>query len=258
MNVGRNLMNICWLVEQTNNEAQVIEIKEATVKYGYEFMLWNPEWDSIDDLRVLSNFNVDTRYIFWGSLNVAHRLYLMHRNIISFCAVDKFACSSFYQEAKNWILNKDWELSTAIETVGKGPLFIRPDDALKSFSGRVLNKVTLKDLDFGIYFQDEKLPVVTSSIKSLAGDEWRFIVLRDRIITGSPKYYGSDIIDGFRAREFADRAVTSFCGPEKVYTVDIGKAKGEFYIIEANPFSGAQLYESDLGIIVREISEIFR
>ena len=39
---------------------------------------------------------------------------------------------------------------------------------------------------------------------------------------------------------------------------DILGSKGDFYIIEANPFSGAQLYESDTDIIVKEISEISR
>ena len=255
MNVGRNSMKICWLLENVH-KTEFTKMVLAIGDSGFDSMHWNPEWDSQNDLQVLRNFNVNTLYIFWGSLNVAHRLYLMHRNIISFCAVKEFACSSFYLAAKEWILNKDWNYSTAIETVGKGPLFIRPDDALKSFSGRVLNKISLKGLDFGVYFQDQNLPVITSSVKNLPPDEWRFVVIRDKIITGSPKFYGSDVIDSFRAREFADRAVKSFCAPEMVWTVDVCKYKGDFYIIEANPFSGAQLYNSDMKIIVKEVSSI--
>lgn len=250
-------MKICWLIENVH-KTESAKICSAIKNSRFDLMLWNPEWDSQASLEILSNFRIDTLYIFWGSLNVAKRLYIMHPNIISFCNVDAFACSSFYIEAKNWILNKDWELTTAIETVGKGPFFIRPNNALKSFSGRVLNKVTLKDLDFGIYYQDEKLPVITSSIKRLSPDEWRFVVVNQQVVTGSPKFYGSNVIDSFRAREFADRAVRSFCAPEMVWTVDIGKYKDEYYIIEANPFSGASLYECDLNILVKRISEIFQ
>jgi hypothetical protein len=137
--------------------------------------------------------------------------------------------------------------------------FVRPDSPLKPFSGRVLEReaLSLKALDHGFYYDDALLPVVATPARQV-GREWRYVIADGRAVAGSA--YDSD---GRSARKddpsggpwlLASGIAAELEPPEPVYIMDICEADGALYLLELNPFSGADLYACDREAVVCAVS----
>lgn len=192
----------------------------------------------------------------------------------SFCPVDAFRCTSWYADVEPWLLNPNRVVLPARELVERAAdvaaelgaedaLFVRPDSPLKPFSGRVvpIAGLSLETLDHGFYFTDEMLPVIAAPVCSIE-EEWRFVVLRKRVITGSGYDAGtrtavSQPIES-EAGTAAIEIAASFDAPADVYVMDLCRSAGEIRLVELNPFGGADLYACDAGTIVRAISHLLR
>jgi ATP-grasp domain-containing protein len=162
-----------------------------------------------------------------------------------------------------WLLHRDWRVLPARELVespdevlesvhATDTVFVRPDSPLKPFAGRVLprGRITLAGLDHGFYYDDVEIPVVVAPTRSVRA-EWRFVVVESVVVAGS-RY----VADGRTALpddptgapwQFAADVAARLPAPEPVYVLDVCEADGRLWLLELNPFSGADLYGCSAG-----------
>lgn len=137
-------------------------------------------------------------------------------------------------------------------------VFVRPDSAMKPFSGRVLDRGNLSPaaLDHGFYYDDLDLPVVLAEARAVA-HEWRFVAVDRRIVA-----YGGYIADG---RAAADRALPDAAlrlaedaarrAPEPSIVIDIcALTDGGLRLVEFNLLSGSDLYDCDAAAVVTALA----
>ena len=181
----------------------------------------------------------------------------------AFCDAAAFACSAWYPRARPWLLNADWIRVPASALVASppplDPLLVRPNSPLKPFSGRVLARaqLSLAALDHGYYFDDPDLPVIVAPVRPIEA-EWRYVVVGGAVVAGSAYQ-----ADGRRALpddpqgapwRFAQEVAHAFEPPEPVYVLDICASGGGLYLLECNPFSGADLYACDADAVVGAVA----
>lgn len=210
--------------------------------------------------------------IFWGSLNAAYS----DRVAAPWSpgAVgdpDRFRCSVYRPHLGPLLANADSVLTTvralvddprAVSSSIGDPkqVFVRPDSPLKPFSGRTLDvsSLSLEALDHGYYYDDERLPILVSTVKAVTR-EWRFVLAEGQIVAGceyGPERRGRGIVVPQEARALAGHMASADWQPAPLYIADIGELDGSFRILELNPFSGADLYECDAGAVVRAASRV--
>lgn len=155
---------------------------------------------------------------------------------------------------------------TVADIVADGPpeefgdrVFIRPDSALKPFSGRVLgsDQITLQSLDHGFYYEDEDLPIIVSPVVDV-GAEWRLVIVDDTVVAGSGyaadgRTAGAPLDPDHPAWVFGQSVVESLPPLEEAFVMDVGEGPDGLRLIELNPFSGADLYGCDRPSIVDAI-----
>ncbi|MEO0965790.1 MAG: ATP-grasp domain-containing protein [Planctomycetota bacterium] len=210
---------------------------------------------------------------FHGSLgNAAFIQSETNWNPGAWCNVDRFCCSAWYPAAKPWLVHRTWEILPVSEFVAEPDrvlasigaeetCFVRPDSPLKPFSGRVLqrDRISLEALDHGFYFDDENLPIVVAPVQTV-GQEWRFVVIDQRIVTGSG--YDADSRTTNRsegnssAQAFAQQIANELPAPDTVYVLDICECDDQLKLLELNPFGGADLYGCDPALIIKAIDEL--
>lgn len=188
----------------------------------------------------------------------------------SFCNTPAFFCSAWYDASREWLLHTDWRVLHAIDFVRsaaeiatdlgcRDQIFVRPDSPLKPFSGRVLDvgRVSLAALDHGFYFEDESIPVVAAPVRNVAR-EWRFVVVRSRVIAGSAYDAAtrSAIVDLPESEpwSFAQSVASAVPPPAEAYALDVCESDGTLRLLELNPFGGADLYACDASSVVRAVS----
>ncbi|MFN3152524.1 ATP-grasp domain-containing protein, partial [Bremerella sp.] len=188
------MTKVTWILESEVFPDTHAPLRTAITDSGHDLVDWRDHWWSDGIPTTIPNSPV----VFHGSLGNAARI----QNQLawspgSFCPVESFHCSSWYEAARPWLVHADWLICPAIDLVtdtasiatklqSDGRLFVRPDSPLKPFSGRVVdtNSLTLAKLDHGFYYDDETLPVVVAPVLQI-GDEWRFVVVNQQVITGS-------------------------------------------------------------------------
>ncbi len=187
----------------------------------------------------------------------------------AFCAVEAFACHSWYPAAENYLLPVQ-RMQTTVRQLCSAPerfsqladssakVFVRPDSCLKPFAGRVVGLEGLKpaDLDHGFYYEQLDLPIWVSQTAVL-GAEYRFVVVNCRIVAGSVyealDRKGQREYSAGPAWDFGACVAESLPAPEEVYVLDVVQSEGSFYLLELNPFSGADLYACDPQLWVRAL-----
>jgi hypothetical protein len=246
---------IVWVLEAAAFPRSHAPLEQAAREAGHRVLLWDDEWWSTEGWPRLAGATV----IFHGSLGNAERI----RATIpwhpgAYCASDAFHCSAWYPRAAAWLLHRDWRVlpanvlaadpACALAPLGNpAAVFVRPDSPLKPFAGRVLpaGGLTLPALDHGFYYDDPALPVVVAPVRSV-GREWRYVVVESRVVAGSA--YASDgrtaLPDepGGEPWAFASEVAQHLAAPEAVYVMDVCEADGRLWLLELNPFSGADLY----------------
>lgn len=212
--------------------------------------------------------------IFWGSLGAAYDQRVAARWTPGAIGdVARFACSAYHPPLHDVLANADAVFTTARSLVDDpqgvlAPLgtparvFVRPDSALKPFSGRQLPTASLDlaALDHGFYYDDEHLPIVVSTLKSVTR-EWRFVVADGAVVAGCA--YGTDrrARDGdvpTAATALATDVARRAWQAAPLSIVDVGEVDGALRVLELNPFSGADLYDCDARAVVTAASAIAR
>ena len=136
-----------------------------------------------------------------------------------------------------------------------GRYFVRPLFDTKCFDGGIY------PLRHGEIFRMESCrncrqtgPCMCVSSEKHIREEWRFVVISDRVVTGSP-YVGAASTpqaDTEQIMRFAQRMADRAQGQAPaVWVLDIGLTKEGCKVIEANIFNASNLYECSRDIIVR-------
>jgi len=258
---------ITWVLERDAFPESHAPLEDAVRRAGQRVVLWDDEWWSTQRWPRLD----DTLVIFRGSLGNAEKV----RSALpwwpgAYCDVEAFRCATWYPRAAEWLVHRAWQVLPAnalvadraagLESLGRpGAVFIRPDSPLKPFAGRVLpaSAITLAALDHGFYYDDPALPVVVAPVRAIAR-EWRYVVVDRRVVAGSA--YASDgrstLPDdpGAAPWAFAADVARRLDPPEDVYVMDVCEAEGRLWLLELNPFSGADLYACDCRDVVAAVS----
>jgi len=190
----------------------------------------------------------------------------------AFCDVEALHCSAYYPGAAPWLVHRSYVVTTVRELVADpgttlAPIssperfFVRPDGPQKAFAGRVVARdgLSLQALDHGFYYDDEDLPVVAAPLRQI-GREWRYVVVDGQVVAGS-----AYLAEGRAAQrddptgapwQRAQEIATNMPAPERVYVLDLCEADGALWLIECNPFSGADLYACDPAGIVAAVDRV--
>jgi hypothetical protein len=259
-------LNITWVLEEKVFSDCHDRLYQAAISAGHHVISWHDDWLENGKWPVLEKEFV----VFHGSLNVASIIAeKLPWRPGSFCNTAAFLCSSWYEQARRWLVHDKWVFCSAIQFVNdpdpylaeigaEGSFFIRPDSSLKPFSGRVLQRdnLSLDALDYGFYYDDEDLPVVVTPVVCI-GDEWRLIIARRKPIAAS-FYDARKRIEGKRdcpeeVWGFAKEIAREMPSPDPVYALDICRRGDELKLLEINPFSGADLYACDREAIVTAV-----
>ncbi len=261
--------SVTWILESDVFSSCHDQLRSAIRAAGHIVVDWNEDWLATRPPTSLSRRPV----VFHGSLGNAD---LVSRTFDwtpgAFCETGQFHCSAWYEEARPWLLHRDWVKSTVailvddphgvaggIATAGR--VFVRPDSPLKPFSGRVLrlDDVSLQSLDHGFYFEDIELPIMLAPVR-LVGREWRFVVADQQVVAGSAyeaqNRTGTDASLDTAVWDYASRVARQLTPPQRVYVLDVCDCEGSLHLIEMNPFGGADLYGCDTAAIVEAVSRI--
>ena len=257
-----------WIIE--NEAFSGGDILLLALKFmGKNIILWDDNfWTTKEYMSFPKNS------IFHGSLGNASRI-SKELNLIpgSLCDEDGFSYSVLFENYNNYLLNKNVIFTTISELmqnseIARGlhseKLFARPDSPLKEFSGRIIpaENLTPAHFDYGFYHENIKLPIVLAPLKPIE-KEWRFICIKHQIITGCE--YVADGRKGGRtinseSREgafvFAQKIADERKQKDFAYVIDVCSSDGKLYLVEMNPFSGADFYHCDAKKIVEAMDKI--
>lgn len=258
-----------WVLESYVFPNSHQTIREAILRSGHRIIDWNESWITNGAPEFLSNEPT----VFHGSLGNA-AFVNDHFNWApgSFCDVERFRCSSWYDENSKWLLHREYTFTTVASLVedskqvadsigARGFIFVRPDSPLKPFSGRVLETENLRarDLDYGFYYDDLQLRIVVAPIVTV-GREWRFVVANGIVISGSgydPKTRTATLTGlDEEVTRFAERIALESHSLGDVYVLDVCECENEFRLVEFNPFGGADLYNCDPKSVVEAVSNV--
>lgn len=280
-----------WVVEPDVFGEDYEHLIEVIKGLGHEVVLWKEEWLSERADHIGDGVHV----IFHGSLNVASKLREAQPAWFpgAFCDVERHTVRYLQAAQKDHVLNRvSRTIHTQVAGLGiiplylfpeedrDGDLFVRPNGPLKQFSGRIIpaSKVVKrlegpeplygidpKEVDYGFYFEDKKLPIVICPARDDIAAEFRCFVVGQKLVAMS-RYDPDDrssvqLSDGNYsvARSFAESVLAEwYIGrPDQVFVMDVAILdNGEPKIIETNPFSGADPYVGSLDSIESLVSEV--
>ncbi|MXG88409.1 ATP-grasp domain-containing protein [Nocardioides flavescens] len=255
-----------WLLEREVFADEHERLATAAEAAGDRVVRWRDEWWSDGRWPELGAGPV----VFHGALENADRV---HRERPwspgAFCATERFACSAWWPQVADLLVAERHAVTTVAQLVAEGPpeefgprVFVRPDSALKPFSGRVLDRdaVNAAALDHGFYYDDERLPVVVTPVVDV-GEEWRFVVAGGEVVAGSGyvadgREQAGSLGAGHPAWAYAETVVARLSAPEPVFVVDVCETPRGLRLLELNPFSGADLYDCDRGAVVAAVDRV--
>lgn len=258
-----------WILEPDVFPETHASIRAAIRQLGFPLYDWSDSWWN----KGIPTTIPSTHVIFHGSLGNAARIAQeLNWSPGSFCPVEKFNCSAWYESARPWLIHEQWRFTTANELAAHARaiaeelhstnrLFIRPDSPLKPFSGRVLDvdQISLAKLDHGFYYEDESLPVIVAPVRNI-GSEWRFVVVDQKVIAGSAYDAAArkpiEASLNSAAGQLATKIAQSLTPPAEAYSLDVCECEGALRLLELNPFGGADLYACNAESIVRAVSAI--
>ena len=254
-----------WIIENggfVNGDVLLTSLKNM----NKAVILWDDEfWQTKKYLQ----FPTDS--IFHGSLENAAKLKnLVQWNPGSLCDEKGFSFSYIYNEYNDFLLNQNCIFTSILDVVEKKvdfsiitkndkKIFARPNSPLKEFSGRVLDSenLTSAHFDYGFYHENINLSIVLSEFKSIE-KEFRFVCVKDKIVTGCE--YVADgrkgkVLSNPKSDEwlFAQKIADRKKQKDLVYIIDVCESSGNLFLLEMNPFSGADLYVCDCEKIITSV-----
>lgn len=263
---GKVEENMNWIIED-NGFANGDILLPTLKKLGKTYKIWN---DVFWETKEYESF--PKKSIFHGSLENAAKI-KKELDFVpgSLCDEDRFSYSYIFENYSDFVLTKNIVFTTINElmknkdilksiTKETYKIFARPDSPLKEFSGRVLDSenLTPAHFDYGFYHSNMDLKIVLSEYKIIE-KEFRFVCVNKRIITGCE--YIADGRKGItstineEAWMFAQKIADVNKQKDFAYIIDVCESNGKLFLVEMNPFSGADLYCCDAEKIINEIEK---
>lgn len=262
-------MKVTWILESDVFPRSHTTLRDAILSAKHELIDWNDDWWLSESWPSISTSAV----IFHGSLNSAARIKSSRTwKPRSFCNASAFHCSSWYPSANDWLIHRKWRCVSAYLLVSQSDeilrsldsteaVFVRPDSPLKPFSGRVLQRdqVSLKALDHGFYFDDDSIPVIVAPVRRIER-EWRYVIVDRSVVAGSAYEANGRVAiaddPSGHPWNFAQEIASKLTPPEPVYVLDLCESDNSLYLLELNPFSGADLYSCKADDVVAAVSRV--
>lgn len=256
-------MNLTWVIETNVNEAAE-RLAKAAQEAGDQVV----RWDGQDDRGLPPD---GARAVFYGSLQGCE--HFRSRGWVPgvLGSDEELKFSAWIHKVKWHALNYLHHVVTTVDEVAnvvfpwyqpEAPqkVFVRPDSALKPFSGRLLDAdaLTPEALDFGFYYEDPKLPIVLNPAYEIDA-EWRFVAVNGRIVAGSGyQADGRKATNGTVDSEALMKAerLAPLIPEVPVVVIDICRSYDFYWLVEFNLFSGSDLYNCDVAAIVKAIREM--
>lgn len=255
-----------WIIEDSGFANGDI-LLSALKKLNKSYKIWNDEyWNTKEYEKFPENS------IFHGSLENAAR-FSKELNFVPGALLDEtsFSYSYIFENYKEFVLTENI-IFTTIDTLMKNKeivksitaetnkIFARPNSPLKEFSGRILDSENLSPahFDYGFYHSNMNLQIVLSEYKNIE-KEYRFVCINNSIVTGceyvADGRKGIDSEINKNAWNFAQKIADLKKQNDFAYIIDICKSEGKLFLVEMNPFSGADLYCCDAEKIINEIEK---
>lgn len=256
-----------WIIENdafANGDILLPALKKLNKSYK----LWNDEFWNTKEYESFSKNS-----IFHGSLGNASKI--KNANFFNpgaLCDEEKFSYSYIFQNYKDFVLTQNVIFTTINDlmndksilksiTQKSTQIFARPNSPLKEFSGRILDSgnLTPAHFDYGFYHSNMNLKIVLSEYKSIE-KEYRFVCVNSKIITGC-EYLAEGrkgVVSALNSESwsFAQKIADLQKQTDFAYIIDICQSEGKFFLVEMNPFSGADLYCCDAEKIITSIEDL--
>ncbi len=188
------------------------------------------------------------------------RLWLPH----SWCRLRDFECTSYMPALARWLLNDRYVMLPAGDLLRQKDwlfeqfpyeVFLRPNKSTKPFTGFAVRKEDFEKevCDLLTWVGTDCLVVVAPVQRIVA--EWRFVVARDAVITGSQYIRDNQITIrpgcDMQAWELAQAVVASKPPFEdRMYVLDVARlVSGQYRVVEPNSFSSSCLYEANYEVV---------
>ena len=259
---------INWIVQSNliKEEAQD-DIKIACEHFGYNYVPLKiiPFTDGTEWSADIFFKPPEGKLAFYGSTSM-----------IKMVARSKWNKDGFFFNQENlrtskWVemlgtrmLNHDAKFMTlaqAMETMGEGLFFMKPDDDLKDFTGSDVDAKGIKNfydnVSAGGFLFTTDIKVVLSPMKN-TGWEYRCFMVGDRVISASSyklksmcrqdKRVSQEIID------FAEETAKIW-RPDDAYTLDVCETDEGLKVVEFNCLYASGFYACDVVNIVHAVSE---
>jgi len=278
-----------WLLEPDVFEENTIELlRTHLIGSGIDVKIipYIPFDDDLVD-RCSKLYHPEDCVIFYGSLNFGRKLQKLPWVPGVYLNEEAFKCTSYYPAIGDLLIHYDNftmlpygilkdKKDQLIDQFGGERIFIRPNSGVKEFTGFVTNTHRFYDsIELaGFYDVEPDLLVLVAKAWDLQR-EWRFVVVDQRVISGSLYRYWGETADNYssadyvlshsrsmweeckdkQAWEIAEKCVEKY-NPDRAWTIDVCQtAEEEYKILEIGCFSCAGMYGNDLGKIVEAVSK---
>ncbi len=177
---------------------------------------------------------------------------------------DNFNCLSTFNYLDNFCLNNDLVVLPIKDIKPqKSPMFYRPLDDLKAFTGSVFDWPDFKEFKDNAEKRGELVNgntlVAMSSVKKIVA-EWRFFIVKGKPITCSQYKVGTQVITSFtpdseEVWNFANKVCDKWL-PEQNVVLDIGLTfDQEYKVVEFNCINASGFYKCDMQKVLLALEE---
>ena len=258
-NDDENSMDLTtWIVQNRLNLTCGLDtlglLERACVENGRPFVTVSVAAGS-DVLQTMPS--IPRPFVFYGYTTLirnASRLAYWQSGV--FFDDELFRPSVYAERYGELYLNSDLRLTTIDELLSTSTsyasVFVRPDDDLKSWTGRVM---TPGELAHWLEASEKEMrsPRIAVSSPKIITAEWRVFIVDGRAIAASQYQPQPSAWAPPEVEQFAELAASRWV-PAPVVAMDIGLAEDGLKLIELNCFNGSSFYLADVGRIVRAVS----
>jgi ATP-grasp domain, R2K clade family 3 len=263
-------VNAIWLIDADCPGMRSEQLQSEIRRQGHSCraVRFFPETRCPGDIAGAESVGLDARVIYFGGPALMRHIQSNRRwTPGGWFSFPNFSCDIYYTYFGKYLLNSIYSLLPSSEALRqsdqlfatfavKGELFVRPSIGRKLFTGSLVDPDGFQSLLSQII--DHRTLIVITSPKTVER-EWRLFVVNNEIVTHSQYArrgvsemsphcpdeviaYGAAILQSVTWR------------PDPLFTMDVCESGGSLYLLELNGFSCSNLYECDLGRIVRSVA----
>jgi len=265
--MGGKYEKIQWVIQKNlTNQNDLQALIRSCEEIGVDFV----EVEIMPFIDQLPALNHSKYSIFYGSTTLGELVKNDEKLKAGFFFNETaFSIENYIKKWGEHMLNFGASITTIRQLVDEDYdsnklLFVRPDNDSKSFSGEVIKFSEVKDWYNKLISSDSR--ILTIDTKIIVSEpynlrhEWRLWIVNKKVIASS-KYR-----EEFRLKKesgcpelvvkFAEDRCLEYT-PHNIFVMDVCQTGNAFYIVECGCMNSAGFYASDIGAIVRNVTEYF-